>query len=126
MKSAFLIDDLCDTSCAGNTHGDHNEYHGQHHQTHQNVHTVGEQREQITGLKGTSDNHVCTEPADQKDTGVYRKLHQWRVPYNNGFCLKKHIVDVAAGLGETLLLVIAADISFHNADRGYVLLNALI
>ena len=77
MKRAFLIDDLCDTSCAGNTHGDHNEYHGQHHQTHQNVHTVGEQREQITGLKGTSDNHVCTEPADQKDTGVYRKLHQW-------------------------------------------------
>ena len=126
VQSTFLIDDFCDTSCTGNTHGDHNEYHREHHQTHKNVHTVGKQCKKITGLKGGADHHMSTEPADQKNTAVYGKLHERRVPYDNRLGFKQHIVDVLAGLFKSAFFVIASYISFYNADRRYVFLNTFI
>ena len=69
---------------------------------------------------------MCTEPADQKNAEVYSKLHQWRVPYDNGLCPEKHVVDVLACFFETLFFVIATYIGFYDADCGYIFLYTFI
>ena len=125
----FLIEYLGNTLRARNTHRHHNENHRNHHQVHQDRHTVGQKACKLTCCKFRivrSDNQLRAKPTDQKDTGVYRNLHDGAVVRYRFLRFYKHIVNTVARRLEFILLMVFAHIRFDHADGRHILLHARV
>ena len=126
VEIALLIQNLGNTARTRKAHRDHNEYHRKHHEAHQNVHAVGQKAHQLSCCQAASDDHLRTEPADQKNTAVNGKLHQRRVEGKVFLCFTENFVDVLCCFVELTCFMILTHIRFYYADGGYVFLYARI
>ena len=88
VKSTLLIQHFCNTLCRRTCHGDHDKYHGHHHQTHKNLHGISKETHKFSSGHGAIHyNHFCTNPGNQKNTGIYRQLHDRLVHNDQFFCM---------------------------------------
>ena len=122
----LLRDDLSDTSRAGRRHGDHDEHHGEHHQAHQDVHAVSEKTHQGAGGQLVRNDHMCADPAYEKDDSVYHARHDRRHSGEPELCFHEHEVNIRRCLLELIDFIVLTHIRFDDADGGDVLLNTLV
>ena len=124
-QAALLIQYFHNTLCRRACHGHHNKYHGDHHQTHKNLYGVSKQTHQISGGHGAiSNDHLCADPGDQKNTGVHCKLHHRLVHDDQTLCMDTHLLQIVCSITEFLIFMVFPHIRFHHADTGQILLNA--
>ena len=125
-EAGLFCDDLCDTPGTGLGHRDHDHDHGKHHQAHQDIHAVGQQTHQVSGGQLAADDHVGAEPADQQDAGIDDSHHDRADRRESELRLKKHLIDIRGGPVEASDLIILADISLDDTDRGNIFLYAFV
>ena len=120
---AAFIQHLRNPPDTGHTHRNHNKDHGQHHKTHQNIHTIRKQTHQFPGGKRRRNDHLRPDPADQKNTGVDRKLHKRRIIHQLTFRLHKDLINILACFSELNRLLLLPDICLYDPDRRNILLD---
>ena len=59
---------------------------------------------------------MSTEPADKKDTCIYRSGHYGRHEHHISFRLDKHVVDIKGSFLELGILVVFPYISLNDSD----------
>ena len=108
--------------CFCHTHDNHNKNHRKHHQTSQNIHAVRKHTHKLSRCECRCDNHLCTHPADQQNTGIDGSHHNRRITCQNTFCFQQKFINIAACFLEFFLLVILSHISFYYTNTGNIFL----
>ena len=114
-KVCLLIDNFRYTFCTCRTHGNHDKYHGEHHKAHQNIHTICKKAHQLTCCQTATDNHLCTQPADSKNTCINSKLHNRHIHNNQLLSSYKHFINLITGLLKFSCLIVLTNIGLYHA-----------
>ena len=110
----LFIQHLADTLYAGGGHGDHYEYERKHHQRHESAEHIAEQLIELAHGKAAANHIMCAEPAYAQHGCVVHEHHDGVIECNYAFRLDQHIIKVARGFRELLLLVVLTDICLYD------------